>query len=73
MLLLMARAIKSVGPPAEKGTTRRTGLLGKSAGVWACANTPKLLITPSANTRAKQRQPGLALDKKIMALSPLIC
>jgi hypothetical protein len=33
MLLLMARAIKSVGPPGEKGTTMRTDLLGKFVAV----------------------------------------
>ncbi|MNS72347.1 hypothetical protein D3C72_1057550 [compost metagenome] len=43
-----SRATRSVGPPAEKGTTSVTGLpAGKS---WACAPTAAAAIAARANS-----------------------
>jgi hypothetical protein len=68
MFLLIARAIKSVGPPGANGTTKRTGLFGKSVALdWACAlcaKEPSTITELKNKARANQRSDRRATEGK---------
>jgi hypothetical protein len=67
MYLAIALAIRSVGPPAEYGTTIRTGLVGKSCAVDANGKA----VTDKARQTAAMRpqRPGKFEPNKEFILS----